>query len=133
MLYEQLRGHHELSAVKVTAILLQICRSLSRALDHALQRRHETGAPYGPYLAFAEAIIADAQDSRDPEFLHQRELEQIADLLAAWADQEDLALRARDVATVLDERRGGHFFSFSRAGASRATLAIPSRSRRPTW
>lgn len=99
--YEELRGHDELPTVEVAACLLRICRTRAHELDRVLQRRHEAGAPYGPYLAAAEAIIVDHRDSLDPEFLHRRELEQIVSLLAAAADLEDLALRARDIATVL--------------------------------
>ncbi|HEX3473871.1 MAG TPA: hypothetical protein VHT91_02455 [Kofleriaceae bacterium] len=120
--YDELRGHDELPTVDVAACLLRICRTRARELDRVLQRRHEAGAPYGPYLSAAEAIIVDHRDSLDPEFLHRRELEQIVSLLAAAAELEDLALRARDIATVLDVRRGGHFFSwFAGARISRGS------------
>lgn len=112
---DALRGHDELHVVEVTTHLLQVCRTLASALDQALQRRHKDLLPYGPYLARVEALVPDAQTTLDPEYLDRAELEALAELLDAATGHEDLALRARDAATILDDRRGAHFFAwFSR-------------------
>lgn len=110
--YGELRGHDELPVVEVTGYLLRICRELARELDHALQRRHEAGLAYGPYLNVAEAVVADQPTVSDAEFFYRPQLDAIADLLAAAIDREDLALRARDLATIVDIHRGRYFFSW---------------------
>lgn len=96
----------------VAAYVLRICRQMLAALDYALQQRRAVRQPYGPYLKPAEQILTDARFAADEEFLDEVQLLALADLLDGAGDDNDLALRARDIATMLDQLRGNHFFSW---------------------
>lgn len=108
----ELREQDEIHVVAVCAHLLRICRDLRRELDEALQIRWNAGTPRRTYVARAFELLGDPGTALDPQYLDALQLDAIATFLDDAVDRHDLALRSSDLAQVLDEHRGGYFFSW---------------------
>lgn len=122
-----LEAQDELHVVEVVALLLRVCRDTYADLDVALQHATLEGGEREPYLDAAVAAMGLAMPADDPEYLGADELRGLATLLRAAHDDVDLARRARDAATAIDDYRGDHTFAWfaSRTLACRADAPLP--------
>jgi hypothetical protein len=117
----------ELHVVEVLALLLRVCRDRYAELDGALQSATLDRGDREPYRDAAVTALRLEMPADDPEYLGADELRALATLLRAAHDDVDLARRARDAATAIDEHRGDHTFAWfaSRSLARRADEPIP--------
>lgn len=120
-----MRNRDDMPVIELVAFLLRICRRHAGDLHRAWEKQYAADANPAPYLEEVELKIGAAKDVLDPEYALSGVLGWVADLLDAATDTEDLALRARDTATVLDAKRGHLFFDWFAGQRSRRLPGDP--------